>query len=319
MGKIAVVIPNYNGIKYIEECLNSLMRMGNIPEIIVVDNNSQDGSREIIDQRFKKVKLIPFSENKGFSVAVNAGILAAQSEYVFLLNNDTTVEPDTLSALEQVLDENPNIFSVAARMLQMSAPDRLDGAGDLYCALGWAFARGKDKPADKYNKLCRIFSACAGAAMYRKELFDKIGLFDEMHFAYLEDLDLGYRANISGYQNVYAPETAVLHAGSAVSGSRHNKFKVNLASRNSIYVIYKNMPFLQFVVNLPFLCVGYFIKTMFFTLKGMGGTYLKGLVEGVRMSFSKEGRQKKVKFMWKNVGHYLWIQWQLWINMLRFL
>ena len=183
----------------------------------------------------------------------------------------------------------------------------------------YTFIPFAEKISESKEKPWRTLRLVAFCTLIRKQIFDEIGMFDEKHFAYLEDLDLGYRANISGYQNVYAPETAVLHAGSAVSGSRHNKFKVNLASRNSIYVIYKNMPFLQFVVNLPFLCVGYFIKTMFFTLKGMGGTYLKGLVEGVRMSFSKEGRQKKVKFMWKNVGHYLWIQWQLWINMLRFL
>lgn len=319
MSKTTVVIPNYNGIKYIEDCLNSLLHMKDVPEIIVVDNGSQDGSREWIEEHCKAVKLISFSENRGFSAAVNAGIAAAKSEYVFLLNNDTTVEVNTISVLEQVLDENPRAFSVAARMLQMSEPDKLDGAGDFYCALGWAFARGKDKPADKYSQNTRIFSACAGAAIYRKTLFEQIGFFDESHFAYLEDLDIGYRANIQGYQNIFAPETVVLHAGSGVSGSRHNKFKVSLASRNSIYLIYKNMPLAQFLLNLPFLVVGYAVKTFFFILKGLGGTYLKGLLEGIRLSFSKEGRKKKVKFRWKNVGHYLWIQGQLWINMLRFL
>ena len=138
-----------------------------------------------------------------------------------------------------------NCFSMEAKMIQMREPEKLDGAGDYYCLLGWAFARGKDQPVEKYQKCDRIFSACAGAAIYRKELLEKIGLFDEAHFAYLEDVDVGYRANLYGYRNLFAPDAAVYHAGSAVSGSRHNPFKVELTARNNLYLIYKNMPPLQ--------------------------------------------------------------------------
>ena len=202
-------------------------------------------------------------------------------------------------------------------MISLHDPYKLDGAGDLYCALGWAFSRGKDQPADAYEKPDRIFSACAGAALYRREVFEKIGYFDENHFAYLEDMDIGYRANIYGYHNRYAPDAKVYHAGSAASGSRHNEFKVNLSSRNSIYLIFKNMPLLQMLINLPFLLLGYLIKGLFFTLKGMGGVYLKGLWKGILLSASREGRDKKVKFSMKNLKNYCWIQWQLWVNMIR--
>lgn len=317
MARTTVVIPNYNGIKYIENCLQSLEQGTVIPDIIVVDNGSSDGSLLLVKEKFPNVKIIEFAENTGFCKAVNAGIKASYTEYVLLLNNDTVADREMVRFLEAELDADPKAFSAAARMISIHDPDKLDSAGDFYCALGWAYSRGKDKPTDSYLRAVRIFSACAGAALYRHQVFDRIGYFDENHFAYLEDMDIGYRANIYGYHNKYAPDAKVYHAGSAVSGSRHNEFKVNLSSRNSVYLIYKNMPFLQILLNLPFLILGYLIKFLFFTIKGMGGVYLKGVGKGIRLSCSPKGRQNKVKFCVKNLKNYVWIQLQLWLNILR--
>lgn len=316
MAKTTVVIPNYNGIKYIDGCLRSLYKGSVHPEIILVDNGSTDGSLSLVKEKYPLVKVIEFTENTGFSKAVNAGIRMARTEYVLLLNNDTVSGQEMMACLEKAMDDDPGIFSAGAKMISLHDRNKLDGAGDFYCALGWAYARGKDKPVDSYDKEGRIFSACAGAAIYRRGLFDKIGYFDENHFAYLEDIDIGYRANIYGYPNKYAPEAEVFHAGSAVSGSRHNEFKVKLSARNSIYLIYKNMPFLQIIINFPLLLAGYLIKFLFFSLKGMGGAYGKGLLEGIKLSVSGEGRKNKVKFRIRNIKNYLWIQGQLWTNIL---
>lgn len=316
MAKTTVVIPNYNGIKYIDGCLRSLYKGSVHPEIILVDNGSTDGSLSLVKEKYPLVKVIEFAENTGFSKAVNAGIRMARTEYVLLLNNDTVSGQEMTACLEKAMDDDPGIFSAGAKMISLHDRNKLDGAGDFYCALGWAYARGKDKPVDSYDKEGRIFSACAGAAIYRRGLFDKIGYFDENHFAYLEDIDIGYRANIYGYPNKYAPQAEVFHAGSAVSGSRHNEFKVKLSARNSIYLIYKNMPFLQIIINFPLLLAGYLIKFLFFSLKGMGGAYGKGLLEGIKLSVSGEGRKNKVKFRIRNIKNYLWIQGQLWINIL---
>ena len=316
MAKTTVVIPNYNGIKYIDGCLRSLYKGSVHPEIILVDNGSTDGSLSLVKEKYPLVKVIEFTENTGFSKAVNAGIRMARTEYVLLLNNDTVSGQEMMACLEKAMDDDPGIFSAGAKMISLHDRNKLDGAGDFYCALGWAYARGKDKPVDSYDKEGRIFSACEGAAIYRRGLFDKIGYFDENHFAYLEDIDIGYRANIYGYPNKYAPEAEVFHAGSAVSGSRHNEFKVKLSARNSIYLIYKNMPFLQIIINFPLLLAGYLIKFLFFSLKGMGGAYGKGLLEGIKLSVSGEGRKNKVKFRIRNIKNYLWIQGQLWINIL---
>ena len=124
-------------------------------------------------------------------------------------------------------------------MLSMKNPDIMDGAGDRYNALGWAFAIGKGRPSTDYNTPMPIFSASAGAALYRKEYLQKTGLLDELHFAYLEDVDLGYRARILGYRNAYEPTAKVYHAGSATTGSRYNPFKITHSSRNNIYLIYQ--------------------------------------------------------------------------------
>lgn len=318
--KTTVVIPNYNGIQYIEECLDSLLAGSKRPAVIVVDNASRDGSYELIEKKYLKVpeiSLIRLSENTGFSHAVNIGIQNAATEFVFLLNNDTVVDKSCVEEMERIMEGSPKIFSAGAKMINMKFPEKIDDAGDFYCALGWAFARGKDKPVQNYEKSGRIFAACGGGAIYRKALLEEVGMFDDAHFAYLEDIDVGYRANILGYPSVFAPKALVFHAGSGVSGSRHNAFKVDLSSRNSIYLIYKNMPFLQVLINLPFLLLGYLIKILFFAKKGMGKVYLKGLIKGFLLSFSEEGRKKKVVFRRKNFLNYLWIQWELWAGMIR--
>ena len=300
--KSTVIIPNYNGIKFIENCMKSLERETSVKyQICVVDNGSTDGSREWVEENCPYAQVIALSENTGFCGAVNTGIKACKTPYV--------------KALEEALERGKNRFSVSAKMVDLNKPEILDGAGDLYCALGWAFARGKGKNAiGNYEKEEEIFSACGGAVIYRKEVLDKIGIFDFNHFAYLEDCDLGYRAQIFGYRNYYTPTAVVRHAGSGVSGSKHNEFKVSLSSKNSIYLIYKNMPLLQIVFNLPFLIPGFLVKYLFFVKKGLGHTYRKGIGKGIRLCFREEGKRNKVPFLWKHFPNYVRIQWKLWIN-----
>ena len=142
-------------------------------------------------------------------------------------------------------------------------------------------------------------------------------MFDEEHFAYFEDIDIGYRAKIYGYRNKFAANSIVYHAGSAASGSRYNTFKTKLASRNSVYLIYKNMPALQILLNLPFLVMGFLIKTVFFARKGMGRDYVSGLVQGIRLSASPCGRRHRQKFDRRRIGNYVSIQFDLWRNLFR--
>lgn len=318
MAKSTIVIPNYNGIKYIEACLDSVFAGTQTDiEVIVVDNASTDGSLEIIKEKFPQIKLIENTINTGFCKAVNQGILASTTPYVILLNNDTVVDLAFVHELEKVMDNDKTLFSASAKLISLYEKDKIDDAGDFYCALGWAFARGKNKNSQLYDKDCNIFASCAGAAIYRRELLneDKVGLFDENHFAYLEDIDIGYRARIKGYRNYFASKAIVYHAGSATTGSRYNSFKTKLASKNSIYLISKNMPLLQIIINMPFFVLGFGVKTLFFVKKGHGKDYLEGLCNGIKLSLSDDGKAKKQKFRLSNTFNYLRIQVELWRNM----
>ena len=213
------------------------------------------------------------------------------------------------------MDKKKNLFSAQAKMLQLKAPDLVDDAGDYYCALGWAFAPSKDKSVDKYNKRLYITSACAGAAIYRKSMLDEVGLFDETHFCYLEDVDIGYRARLYGYRNLMEPAAVVYHAGSGSSGSRHNAFKVELTAANNLYLIYKNMPFLQVLINLPLIIAGILIKHVFYMKKGLGKAHLKGLLSGFSKMFRGSG--KRVRFGRRQAFNSLKLQLELWLNCLR--
>lgn len=312
--EVSVVIPNFNGIAFLDSVLASLegQTLNNF-EVILVDNGSTDGSCSFVTANYPWVHLIELSENFGFCGAVNAGIRAAKAPYVLLLNNDTEIKEDFVEEMLAAIRRHKNAFSCGARMVQYHDRDKLDDVGNYYCALGWSFARGRGKDIHAYETEDRIFSACAGAAIYRKKILEKIGYFDEEHFAYLEDTDIGYRARIYGYENWYAPKAIVYHVGSGTSGSRYNQFKTRYSSRNNIYLIYKNMPLLQIILNLPFLVAGFLVKFLFFAVKGMGKEYAAGIKNG----FSISMKNKKVPFRMKHLPNYCKIQLELWINIVR--
>ena len=141
----------------------------------------------------------------------------------------------------------------------------------------------------------------------RRSVFGKIGYFDESHFAYLEDIDVGYRARIYGYKNMYCPTALVYHVGSGTSGSKYNSFKVKLSARNSVYLNYKNMPLAQLVINFLPLLLGYFVKYLFFLKKGFGKDYREGISDGIHTV----KQQKKVPFRLRHLPFYFQIEWEL--------
>lgn len=302
--RTTVIIPNYNGLKFMEDCLASLEKQTVRDfKLLVVDNGSTDGSAEWLKEQ--QIPTIFLETNTGFSGAVNVGIRAADTPYVILLNNDTTVDSRYVEMLEKAIGKSEKIFSVSPQVIQMYHPELMDDAGDMYSVLGWAYQRGVGQPVGRYERPVKVFSACAAAAIYRRKVFEEMGDFDEMHFAYLEDIDVGYRAKLYGYENVYCPYAKVLHVGSGTSGSKYNSFKVKLAARNNVYLNYKNMPALQILINLPFLAAGTVVKYLFFVKKGFGKDYLDGLKEG----FCTVGKCRKVRG--KRLGVYLGVQLEL--------
>ena len=310
MKSITIVIPNLNGMRFLEDCLKSLENQTDQDfEILMIDNGSEDGSVGWVREHYPRVRIRAYHRNTGFCRAVNAGIRLSRSEYVLLLNNDVVCDPDMVRCLHRAMELRPNAFSVCARLLQMSDPMKIDDAGDYYSALGWALARGKGRHRDRYMKEERVFACCAACALYRRSMLEKTGLFDERHFAYLEDIDIGYRAMRHGFENWYIPEAVVYHAGSATTGSRHNSFKVRLAARNSIFLVKKNMTPFQIVLNSPFLAAGFAVKWLFFLRKGLGRDYAAGLMQGLDGARAMEGPPPAQR------GRCLKIQLWLWKGM----
>lgn len=306
--KVTVVIPNYNGRHFMERCLESLREQScQDYQILVVDNASVDGSVEYMKEHYPEINIIALDKNYGFSKAVNTGIQNCHTPYVILLNNDTAVDKYYIEEMLKAVSVSPRIFSVSSKMIQMYHPGLIDSAGDLYTLIGWGICRGTGRPVSNYMKPDEIFSACAGAAIYRRSVFKKIGLFDEHHFAYMEDIDIGYRAKIYGYKNIYCPTALVYHVGSGTSGSKYNSFKVRLSSRNNIYLDYKNMPVGQLILNFPALAAGYLVKYLFFVKIGFGKDFLEGIKEG----FQNIRQLKKVPFQKKHLVNYICIEVEL--------
>ncbi len=315
---VSVIIPNYNGEKFIANCLDSMMvqsfsNFGQM-EIIVVDDCSSDGSVNII-KAYENVTLLENLVNSGFDKSVNHGILASRGKYCLLLNNDVVAEPDFVKYLYLHIDDDPRIFSVSSKMIRFYERDKLDDTGDFYNILGWGYKRGDGHAADSQNKPTAIFSTCAGAGIYRRAVLDEIGLFDEAFFAYMEDVDIAYRALINGYKNRYEPKAICYHIGSATTaeGQKYSPFKVQISARNNIFVAYKNMPFIQLLINSPFLLLGFLVKYAIFVKRGFGRDYRAGIKEGLK----KHRIMKKVPFQLRNLRYYFFIEGQLILNIFR--
>lgn len=316
--KVSVVTPNYNGIGFLNNYFETLLIQSRfIEEIIIIDNASTDGSIEFIEEFISSsnypinIVLIKNEENLGFAPAVNQGIRIAKSEYIFSINNDVELEWNCIEEILKSMDESislgENPFSIQSKMIQHYNRKLIDDAGDEYTILAWTKKMGDGQPIEKYADKREIFSSCAGSALYRKSVLEEIGLFDENFFAYVEDVDLAYRAQIYGYKSFFCPNSIVYHYGSATSGSRYNEFKIRLAARNNVFLIYKNFPLLQKIINFIFLFLGFLIKYLFFVRKGYGSIYLDGLKEGLR----NRKKLNKTLFLRKNWKNYFKIEWKL--------
>lgn len=250
---VSVVIPNWNGKHYLRTCLESLKKLATdnwLFETLVVDNGSIDGSVEFIKENYPEVRVFSFSKNRGFATAVNLGIKKSKGRYIALLNNDTEVDKNWLRNLVSEAEKAPkNTMSFASKMVNFYQRDLLDDCGDGYTWYGRAYKRGlKQKDVGQFGKKEFIFGACAGAALYKKELFEKIGLFDEDFFAYNEDVDLSFRAQLAGLRCLYVPQAVVYHIKGGFSDSY---VAFCLGVKNTLNVIVKNWPVDLFLVNLP--------------------------------------------------------------------
>lgn len=278
---VGIVIPNWNGRELLPVCLTSVFRQTIHPgDVLVVDNGSRDGSIEWIRSAFPAVRVIAHERNRGFGAAVNAGILACNTPYVFLLNNDTEIAENCLERLLEAADVYPDYGSYAPKMIDFFDRRMLDGAGDAMGRWGAGYRVGTGEVDDRrFDRFRPVFGPCAGAALYRRRLFEDVGLFDEAYFAYLEDVDLNVRANAAGYPCLYVPTARVYHMGSRSGGGKLADVVVRLTTRNLVRMIVKHYSAEMFIRWFPWL-MGYQLWWMAVCIRyGRFEAYRKGLAE----------------------------------------
>jgi hypothetical protein len=280
MELISVIVLNYNGKGFLNSCLSSLASQ-TYPdfEVIVVDNGSRDGSPEYIEENYPWVRLAKNDENLGFAGGTNVGIRAAKGEFIITLNNDSRADSRFIEELIKPMAD-PEVGVCAAKML---FPDgRINSAGICISRSGAAWDRGMFEPdRGQYEFVEEVFGACAGAALYRREMLDEIGLFDEDFFLYLEDVDLAFRARLAGWKCLYVPGARVIHhhGGTAGVGS---DLAVYYGNRNIVWYPIKDFPFRLLITSLPFIVARNLAVIPYYALRGQGGVILKSKLDALK-------------------------------------
>lgn len=276
--KVSVVIINWNGERFLEQCLAALMNQTVKPhEIILVDNASSDGSVEIA-RRFPSVRLLLPGQNTGFARGNNVAIAAAssESEWIALMNPDAFAKPSWLEELLSAAQRNPAFDVFGSKLVNAAAPSVLDGVGDAYHVSGlvWRMAYGLPL-SDATERECEVFSACAAAALYRRSALRELDGFDEDYFCYVEDVDLGFRLRLAGSRCLYVPKSVAHHVGSGTTGGQHSDFSLYHGHRNLVWTFVKDMPGLLFWLLLPLHLGMNLACLVWFALRGKGGVVLR--------------------------------------------
>ncbi len=247
---VAVVIPSWNSAALLPRCLDSLVTQGCELELLVVDNGSRDGSVELLGERGVEHLVLP--RNVGFAAAVNLGAARVGAELILALNADTVLEPGCVAALREEIVADPRLGGAAPRILQLEGaatePDaaRLYSTGQALSADGRAFEQGAgEAQLAAHLRPHEVFGVCGAACLLRRELFDRLGGYDERYFAFYEDVDLNVRARIAGWRFAYAPAATVWHVGNAswqAGFERPGAENARLVARNRLATQVKFMP-----------------------------------------------------------------------------
>lgn len=267
----SVIIVNWNGQEYLETCLSSLEKqVFREFEVLLVDNGSEDGSVDLVRSRFPWVaEIIENRENLGFGVANNQAIVRARGRYVVLLNNDTEVEPGWLGSLVAAAEADPQVGMCASKILNFDSRDVIDNTGHLIFRDGLNRGRGRlEVDRGQYDGFREALFPSGCAALYRKAMFDAVGLFDDTFFAYGDDTDIGLRGRLDGWKCVFVPGARVYHRYSATTG-QYSPTKAFLVERNRVWVAVKTLPFPMLIAS-PFYTLARFALQAYGALAGKG-------------------------------------------------
>jgi len=237
---VTVVIPTLSADQKLVECLDALEKQTRSDfEVIVIDNSGKGLAQQAVGDRFRATVVEP-GANIGFAAAVNLGFRKSGSPFVAPLNDDAVPHPEWLAALLATAEAHPEA-GMCASQVRLYAEDQLDSAGMVICGDGSSKQRGHLYPPADFDLEEEVLFPSASAALYRRAMLDKIGLFDEDFFLYCEDTDLGLRAQRAGWKCIYTPRAVVEHHYSHSAG-RASRLKAYQVERNRLFVLLKNFP-----------------------------------------------------------------------------
>lgn len=276
MKLVSIIVLNWNRKQLLKRCIDSLRAQTySACEIILVDNGSQDGSAAYIRENFTDVRLIENEKNLGFCGGNNVGIRHSKGDYIALMNNDAVMDPNCVAEMVKTIERNKNIGAVATKILLEDKPTHLDAAGIGICLDGLSIGRGRMEESSLYEEEAEVFFVSDCVSLYRREMIDDIGLYDEDFFAYAEETDLGWRARLKGWKTIYNPRAIATHSHSSTLGA-YSPFKVFLVERNRVWVAVKNLPASYLIKGLGYTFSRYFYQACsVFTGKGAAGEFVK--------------------------------------------
>jgi GT2 family glycosyltransferase len=276
---VSIIIVNCNGRGFLQGCLESIFNQSCSDfEIIFIDNGSTDDSVQYVKEKFPDVIIIENRENLGFARANNQGIAIAKGKYIALLNNDTVVDREWIkSLLAKAESFSEKVGMWAGKILSMQEPGKIDSVGGLMISPdGIAKGRGRlEEDVGQYDNDDEVFIPSACAALFKKEMLDEIGLFDEDFFAYCEDTDIGLRARLAGWRTVSVPKAVVYHYYSGTTG-KYTSMKAYLVERNHVWLAVKNFP-LSRLLFFPFYTIWRDMFQVYGILlkRGAGGRFVE--------------------------------------------
>ena len=288
MSNVSIIVINYNGKGFIINCLRALGRQSFKDfDIVIVDNGSIDGSlyetQRFLEETSKALvaNLIPFNRNLGFAGGNLEGLKHTNGEYVALLNNDTEPDEKWLEELVMAMDNDPKVGICASKLI-VYGTDIIDSAGDAYSRSLKGFKRGEEEGWKKFDRQEYVFGACAGAALYRREMLGEIGFFDKEFFLIHEDTDLNFRAQLHGWKVLYVPTALVYHKVRSSIGPMSD-MAVYYTLRNSELVRIKNVPLAVFVKCFPEFIIGLLTEFIYFAIKHKHFVlYLKAKIDAIK-------------------------------------